>query len=250
MDRIELVKDMPFRVGFTGHAGHMSIQPLSPTETTPTRLKSLPDFVSFVLNFLTHHHPHNPRRRPSSDASFTHHHLGPLAHLPPTPPSPLRPPTPSPPPASSTPPSWSICGSGGAATRVLPVHLHHPRPQRRRLHSRFVDSAVQSPASSQSISTTRVLNVAASIADLWIRRCSHQRPPAPAPSPPPARPPAPCPPPTRSSFRRDRIYSTSAPQGLSLHLPQPLLGCLVYGVGHLIRPLMDLEERLELGLLR
>uniref|UniRef100_A0A7N0U3N2 RNA helicase n=2 Tax=Kalanchoe fedtschenkoi TaxID=63787 RepID=A0A7N0U3N2_KALFE len=45
MDRIELVKDMPFRIGFTGHAGHMRIQPLSPTET-PTRLKSLPDFVS------------------------------------------------------------------------------------------------------------------------------------------------------------------------------------------------------------
>uniref|UniRef100_A0A7N0U136 Uncharacterized protein n=1 Tax=Kalanchoe fedtschenkoi TaxID=63787 RepID=A0A7N0U136_KALFE len=111
----------------------------------------------FVLNFLTHHHPHNPRRRPSSDSSFTHHHLGPLAHLPPTPPSPLRPPTPSPPPASSTsPPPWSICGSGSAATRVLPVHLHHQRPQRRRLHIRFVDPAVQPLASSYPRSTTHV----------------------------------------------------------------------------------------------
>uniref|UniRef100_A0A7N0VIU0 Uncharacterized protein n=1 Tax=Kalanchoe fedtschenkoi TaxID=63787 RepID=A0A7N0VIU0_KALFE len=112
----------------------------------------------FVLNFLTHHHPHNPRRRPSSDSSFTHHHLGPLAHLPPMPPSPLRPPAPSPPPASSmSPPPWSICGSGGAATRFLSVHLHHSRPQRRRLHSRFVDPAVQPPASSRcrSISATR-----------------------------------------------------------------------------------------------
>lgn len=45
MDRIELLKEMPFRIGFTGHAGHMRIEPLSPTETH-TRLSSLPDFVS------------------------------------------------------------------------------------------------------------------------------------------------------------------------------------------------------------
>ncbi|CAM8958449.1 unnamed protein product [Rhodiola kirilowii] len=45
MDRIELIKEMPFRIGFTGHAGHMRIEPLSPTEN-PTRLRSLPDFVS------------------------------------------------------------------------------------------------------------------------------------------------------------------------------------------------------------
>uniref|UniRef100_A0A7N0ZRS2 Uncharacterized protein n=1 Tax=Kalanchoe fedtschenkoi TaxID=63787 RepID=A0A7N0ZRS2_KALFE len=81
---------------------------------------------------------------------------------------------------------------------VLALHLRH------RLRGRFVNSAVQPPASSGSISATRassrsisatcVLNVAASIADLWIRRCSHPRPPTPAPSPPPARPPAPSPP--------------------------------------------------------
>uniref|UniRef100_A0A7N0SX02 Uncharacterized protein n=1 Tax=Kalanchoe fedtschenkoi TaxID=63787 RepID=A0A7N0SX02_KALFE len=148
----------------------------------------------FVLNFLTHHHPHNPRRRPSSDSSFTHHHLGPLAHLPLTPPSPLRPPAPSLPPASSTsPPPWSICGSGGAATSVLPLPLHLRHPHVLQLHVHFP----RVPPSAATAST-----------------------------PPPP------------------------PQGLSLHLPQPLLGCLVYGVGHLIRPLMGLEERLELRLLR
>nr|GLL30960.1 DExH-box ATP-dependent RNA helicase DExH11 isoform X2 [Ipomoea trifida] len=44
MDRIEAAKELPFRVGFTGHSGHLTIEPLPPVER-PKPLDSLP----FVL---------------------------------------------------------------------------------------------------------------------------------------------------------------------------------------------------------
>ncbi|KAJ0513565.1 putative RNA helicase [Helianthus annuus] len=40
MDRIETVRELPFRVGFTGHSGHIRIDPLPSTPLNP-----LPDFI-------------------------------------------------------------------------------------------------------------------------------------------------------------------------------------------------------------
>lgn len=50
MDRIEAAKELPFRVGFTGHSGHLTIEPLPPVER-PKPLDSLP----FVLVSISTH---------------------------------------------------------------------------------------------------------------------------------------------------------------------------------------------------
>ncbi|XP_031486566.1 DExH-box ATP-dependent RNA helicase DExH11 isoform X1 [Nymphaea colorata] len=44
MDRIEAVKGLPFRIGYTGHSGHLRIEPLPPVDR-PNPLSSLPDLV-------------------------------------------------------------------------------------------------------------------------------------------------------------------------------------------------------------
>lgn len=44
MDRINTVKELPFRVGFTGHSGHLRIEPLPPVEGS-NPLNFLPDFI-------------------------------------------------------------------------------------------------------------------------------------------------------------------------------------------------------------
>lgn len=44
MDRINVVNELPFRVGFTGHSGHLRIQPLPPVQSSDP-LHSLPDFI-------------------------------------------------------------------------------------------------------------------------------------------------------------------------------------------------------------
>ncbi|CAH1423609.1 unnamed protein product [Lactuca virosa] len=44
MDRIETVKELPFRVGFTGHSGHIRIEPLPPVKKS-TSIDSLPEFI-------------------------------------------------------------------------------------------------------------------------------------------------------------------------------------------------------------
>lgn len=44
MDRINVVNELPFRVGFTGHSGHLRIEPLPPVESSDP-LSSLPDFI-------------------------------------------------------------------------------------------------------------------------------------------------------------------------------------------------------------
>ncbi|KAI3765479.1 hypothetical protein L2E82_15514 [Cichorium intybus] len=44
MDRIDTVKELPFRIGFTGHSGHIRIEPLPPVQQ-PNSVDSLPEFI-------------------------------------------------------------------------------------------------------------------------------------------------------------------------------------------------------------
>ncbi|KAJ9552373.1 hypothetical protein OSB04_016418 [Centaurea solstitialis] len=44
MDRIDTVKELPFRVGFTGHSGHIRIEPLPPVQQS-TSINTLPEFI-------------------------------------------------------------------------------------------------------------------------------------------------------------------------------------------------------------
>ncbi|XP_024988719.1 DExH-box ATP-dependent RNA helicase DExH11 isoform X1 [Cynara cardunculus var. scolymus] len=44
MDRIDTVKELPFRVGFTGHSGHIRIEPLPPVQQS-SPINSLPEFI-------------------------------------------------------------------------------------------------------------------------------------------------------------------------------------------------------------
>ncbi|KAL8092228.1 DExH-box ATP-dependent RNA helicase DExH11 [Apium graveolens] len=44
MNRIDVVNELPFRVGFTGHSGHLRIEPLPPVQSSDP-LNSLPDFI-------------------------------------------------------------------------------------------------------------------------------------------------------------------------------------------------------------
>ncbi|XP_071701571.1 DExH-box ATP-dependent RNA helicase DExH11-like [Rutidosis leptorrhynchoides] len=44
MDRIDTVKELPFRVGFTGHSGHIRIEPL-PSVQQSSPVNSLPEFI-------------------------------------------------------------------------------------------------------------------------------------------------------------------------------------------------------------
>ncbi|KAK9078766.1 hypothetical protein SSX86_002824 [Deinandra increscens subsp. villosa] len=45
MDRIETVRELPFRVGFSGHSGHIRIEPIPPSTQQSTPVNSLPEFI-------------------------------------------------------------------------------------------------------------------------------------------------------------------------------------------------------------